>query len=134
MPLTQGETDFLAAYAYEYMRLEFGPANRKLKDRGFVYTDVFFLLDAYIRENPARIETVQNEAGNLVEELIHGRRNENPPDPPWLSREECNAATMKYWRNGTAKKHGKAMDDQGKIGDNETKRGLNALPDITGMS
>lgn len=89
MPLTVAETEFLAAYAYEYMRLENGPANRKLRDRGFVYTDVFFLLDAYIRAYPARIETIRDEEGNLVEELIHGRKDECPPDPPWLSRVEA---------------------------------------------
>ena len=87
MPLTPAETEFLAAYAYEYMRLEVGPASRKLKDRGFIYTDLIFLLDVYIRQNPPRLEFVPDKAGNLVEELIDGRKNENPPDPPWPSRE-----------------------------------------------
>ena len=87
MPLTDAEADFLAAYAYEYMRLENGPASRKLKDSDFVYTDVLFLLDAYIRAFPPRIETVQDEAGNMVEELIHGQRNQSPPDPPRPSRQ-----------------------------------------------
>jgi hypothetical protein len=89
MPLTHDEAEFLAAYAYEYMRVENGPANRKLKAKGFVYTDLSFLLDAYIREFPPRIETVRDKAGDLVEELIHGRKDENPPDPPWPSRESA---------------------------------------------
>jgi hypothetical protein len=87
MPLTDAEADFLEAYLYEYMRLELGPASRKLKDRGFVYSDVIFLLDVYFRLHPSRLELVPDEAGNLVEELIFGRKNENPPDPPWPTRE-----------------------------------------------
>ena len=87
MPLTDAEASFLAAYAYEYMRVEFGPASRKLKDSGFIYTDLTFLLEAYIKTHPPQNEAVQDEAGNLVQEFVFGRKDANPPDPPWPSRE-----------------------------------------------
>jgi hypothetical protein len=87
MPLTETEADFLAVYAYEYMRIEIGPATRKLKDRGFVYTDLTFLLEAYIKAHPPHDQIMKDDAGNLVEEFVFGRKDPNPPDPPWPSRE-----------------------------------------------
>lgn len=87
MPLTQAESDFLAAYTFEYMRVELGPATRKFKERGFVYTDVCYLLEAYIRENGLQISRIPDEHGNLVEFEGFGRYHPNSPDPPWPDRE-----------------------------------------------
>ena len=87
MPLTDAEVDFLAAYAYEYMKLQLGPATCKLKERGFVYSDLTFLLDAYLGTHSPHDEIVQDDAGNLVKEWYFGRKVENPPDPPWPNRE-----------------------------------------------
>src|SRR5438552_2092931 len=87
MPLTQAESDFLAAYAFEYMRVELGPATRKLKQRGFVYTDLTYLLEAIIAETGLQISKVPDEHGHLVEVEAFGRYDPNPPDPPWPDRE-----------------------------------------------
>jgi hypothetical protein len=87
MPLTKAESDFLADYAFEYMRVEFGPASRKLREKGFVYTDLTNLLDAYIRENGLQTSEVPDERGELVEEECFGCYDPNPPDPPWPNRE-----------------------------------------------
>ncbi len=87
MPLTASETAFLAVYAYEYMRIEPGPANRKLKKKGFVYTDLTYLLDAYIGANGLEISMVPDDQGNLVEVEGFGRYDANPIDPPWPDRE-----------------------------------------------
>jgi hypothetical protein len=76
MPLTQAESGFVAADAFEYMRVEPGPASRKLKERGFVYTDLTYLLEAY-------------EHGNLVEFEGFGRYNPDPSNPPWPDRERA---------------------------------------------
>lgn len=83
MPLTQSESDFLAAYAFEYMRVELGPASRKLKERGFVYTDLTYLLDAYIREHGIQVSKIPDGHGNLNEVEGFGCHAPNPPDPPW---------------------------------------------------
>lgn len=87
MPLTPAEGEFLAVYVYEYMRNELGPASRKLKDRGLVYSDLIYLMDAYIRENGLEISKVPDQHGNVVEIEGFGRYNPNPPDPPWPDRE-----------------------------------------------
>ncbi len=47
------------------------------------YPDVTDLLTAYEREHPPRLETVVDEQGRPVEELVWGRRTSDPPDPPW---------------------------------------------------
>jgi hypothetical protein len=65
MPLTKAESDFLAAYAFEYMRVEFGPATRKLKERGFVYTDLMHLLEEVIGETGLQIRKIPDEHGHL---------------------------------------------------------------------
>lgn len=87
MPLTQAESDFLAGYTFEYMRVEPGPATRKLKERGFVYTDVCYLLEAYIWENGLQLSKVPDQHGNFVETEGFGRYDSNPPDPPWPDQE-----------------------------------------------
>lgn len=85
MPLTPDEIEFLAAYLYEYMRLECGPAQRKFQARGLKYTDVMNLLTAYEREHPPRLETHLDQEGRAVDELIWGNRMIEPPDPPWAN-------------------------------------------------
>lgn len=87
MPLTLAESDFLAVYAFEYMGAELGPASRKLKERGFVYSDLTYLLEAYIRENGLQISKIPDDHGNLVEVEAFGRYDPNPPGPPWPDRE-----------------------------------------------
>lgn len=87
MPLTPDESAFLTVYAFEYMRVELGPASRKLRERGFVYTDLTYLLDAYIKANGLETSKVPDEHGNLVEFEGFGRYDPNPPDPPWPDRE-----------------------------------------------
>lgn len=97
MPLTSAEFDFLAAYAFEYMRVELGPATRKLNELGFVYTDLTYLLEAYIRATGLQTSAVLNEQGELIEEEAFGRSVPNPPDPPWPDREAAqrrNAALL----------------------------------------
>jgi hypothetical protein len=87
MPLTKAESDFLAAYAFEYMRVELGPACRNLKERGFVYTDLTYLLEAVVQETGLRISKVPDQHGRLIEVEAFGRYDPNPPDPPWPDRE-----------------------------------------------
>ena len=88
MPLTPAEYEFLAAYSYEYGLIPpTGPATRKLRERGIVYSDVNMLLDAYNQADPPRIEQKKDEHGNIVEELAFGRYNPNPLDPPWPDKE-----------------------------------------------
>ena len=86
MPLTQPESDFLEAFIDEYMALEMGPASRKIRERGLFASDYLQLLDAYSRVNPSRLEQKEVD-GRLVEILLWGRPNPNPPDPPWPDRE-----------------------------------------------
>lgn len=100
MPLTVSETDFLAVYVFEYLRVELSPAKLKLQARGFVDTDLRFLLEAYIMANPPHDALVRDGAGNLVTEFIFGRQDSDPPDPPWSSREEAqkrNAELLAEW-------------------------------------
>jgi len=86
MPLTQPESDFLEALIDEYMAVELGPAGRKLREREVFGSDCLHLLDAYSRANPPRLEQ-QEVDGRLVEVLIWGRPNPNPPEPPWPDRD-----------------------------------------------
>lgn len=86
MPLTQAESDFLAAFIDEYMAVELGVASRKLRERGIFGAQLLHLLDAYARANPPRLEE-QDVDGRRVEVLIYGRPTLNPPDPPWPDRE-----------------------------------------------
>jgi hypothetical protein len=86
MPLTQAESEFLAAFIDEYMTLEKGPSWRKLRERGIFGAEILHLLDAYSRTHPPRLEETEVD-GRLVEVLVYGRPNPNPPDPPWPDRE-----------------------------------------------
>ena len=86
MPLTQAESDFLAAFIDEYMTVEVGPAGRKLRERGIFGAELLHLLEAYSRAHPPRLEE-KDADGNRVEVLIHGQPTPNPPDPPWPDRE-----------------------------------------------
>lgn len=86
MPLTQAESDFLAAFIDEYMAVEIGPAGRKLRERGIFGAELLHLLDAYSRIQSPRLEgKVVN--GQLVEVLVFGQSCPNPPDPPWADRD-----------------------------------------------
>ena len=87
------------------MRLENGPASRKLKDKGFIYSDVIDLLDAYSGAHPPRLEVVREEAGNLVEELIYGRKTDDPPDPPWPNRDAAQKRNAEILAERQARKH-----------------------------
>lgn len=82
MPLTQLESDFREAFIDEYMAGKLGPAGRKLQERGLIASDYLHLLDSYSRANPPRLERIELD-GCLVEALLWGRPNPNPPDPPW---------------------------------------------------
>jgi hypothetical protein len=86
MPLTQAETDFLAAFIDEYVAVEVGPATRKLRERGIVGVDLLHLLDAYSRTHPSRLEERQVD-GRRDEVLLWGYPTPNPPDPPWPNQE-----------------------------------------------
>jgi hypothetical protein len=86
MPLTQAESDFMAALIDEYMAVELGPAGRKLRERGIFGSDLLHLLDAYSRAHPPRLEEKEVD-GHRVEVLVYGRTIPNPPDPPWPDRE-----------------------------------------------
>jgi hypothetical protein len=85
MPLTQAESDFLAAFIDEYMAVELGSAGRKLHDRGIFGADLLHLLDAYSRECPPRLEEKEMD-GRRIEVLVYGQPAPNPPDPPWPDR------------------------------------------------
>lgn len=87
MPLTRAESDFLAGYTFEYMRVELGPAIRKLKEWGGVYTDLCYLLEAYIWENGLQLSKVLDQHGNFMETEGFGRYDPIPPDPPWPDQE-----------------------------------------------
>jgi len=86
MPLTQAESDFLAAFIDEYMTLVKGPAWRKLRERGIFGAEILQLLDAYSRAHPPRLEENEKD-GRLAEVLLWGQATPNPPDPPWPDRE-----------------------------------------------
>ena len=86
MPLTEAETDFLAAFIDEYMTVELGPAGRKLRERGIFGAEILHLLDAYSRAHPPRLEGKEVD-GRRVEVLVYGQPTPNPPEPPWSDRE-----------------------------------------------
>jgi hypothetical protein len=86
MPLTQAETDFLAAFIDEYAAVDVGPGTRKLRERGIYGVDLLHLLDAYSRAHPCRLEEKEVD-GRREEVLIWGYPTPNPPDPPWLDRD-----------------------------------------------
>jgi hypothetical protein len=86
MPLTQAESDFLAAFIDEYMAIEIGPAGRKLRDRGIFGADLLQLLDAYSRVHPPRLEEKAVD-GQLVEVLVYGQPSQHLPKPPWADRQ-----------------------------------------------
>jgi len=86
MPLTEAETDFLAAFIDEYMAVEVGPASRKLRERGILGAELLHLLDAYSRAYPYRLN-VKEVAGETVQVLLWGHPTADPPDPPWPDRE-----------------------------------------------
>lgn len=86
MPLTQAESDFLAAFIDEYMTVELGPAGRKLRERGIFGAELLHLLDAYSRAHPPRLEGKESD-GHRVEVLVYGLPTPNPPDPSWPNRE-----------------------------------------------
>lgn len=86
MPLTEAETDFLAAFIDEYMAVQVGPASRKLRERGIFGAELLHLLDAYSRAYPYRL-TVKEVDGENVEVLLWGQPTTDPPDPPWPDRE-----------------------------------------------
>ena len=86
MPLTQAETDFLAAFIDEYTAVELGPATRRLRERGIFGVDLLHLLDAYSRAHPPRLEEKELD-GRRVEVLVYGQPTPNPPEPPWSDRE-----------------------------------------------
>lgn len=86
MPLTQAESDFLAAFIDEYMVVKIGPAGRKLHERGIFGAELLHLLDAYSRAYPPRLEEKEVN-GRLVDVLVFGQPSPNPPDPPWLTQE-----------------------------------------------
>lgn len=86
MPLTQAESGFLAAFIDEYMAVEIGPAGRKLRERGIFGAELLHLLDAYWRAHPPRLEEIDVD-GRQEEVLVFGHPSQNPPDPPWVTRE-----------------------------------------------
>lgn len=86
MPLTQAESDFLAAFIDEYMAVEIGPAGRKLRERGIFGAELLHLLDAYSQSHPPRLKEKAVD-GQLVEVLVYGQPSPNPPDPPWADRD-----------------------------------------------
>lgn len=86
MPLTEAETDFLAAFIDEYMAIEIGTVGRKLRERGIFGAELLHLLDAFSRAHPPRLE--QKEVnGQLAEVLIYGQFSLEPPEVPWADRE-----------------------------------------------
>ena len=105
MPLTAAEIDFLEAYAYEYMRLENGPASRKFREKGFIYSDVIDLLDTYSRAHPPHTELVRDGSGHLVEELIWGRKTDEPPDLPWPNRMAAQRRNAEILAERQAREH-----------------------------
>lgn len=86
MPLTQAESDFLAAFIDEYMTVEAGPTSRRLRKRGIFGAELLHLLDAYSRAHPPRLEEKEVD-GRLEKVLLWGHPAPNPPDPPWPDRE-----------------------------------------------
>ncbi len=86
MPLTEAETDFLAAFIDEYMTVEVGPASRKLRKRGLFGAELLHLLDAYSRAHPPRLEEKEVD-GRRVEVLLWGYPAADPPVFPWSDRE-----------------------------------------------
>lgn len=86
MPLTQAESDFLAAFIDEYMAVEIRPAGRKLCERGIFGAELLHLLDAYSRAHPPRLG--QKEVnGQHAEVLIYGQLGPEPLEVPWADRE-----------------------------------------------
>ena len=55
--------------------------------KGFVYADLIYLLDAYMKASDLQISMVPNEHGTIVEFETFGHYDPNPPDPPWQDRE-----------------------------------------------
>ena len=102
MPLTQAETDFLAAFIDEYTAVELGPATWRLRERGIFGVDLLHLLDAYSRGHPGRIEEKEVD-GRRVEILLWGYPTPNPPDQPWPDRDQL------LWRQATSGKRAGAI-------------------------
>lgn len=86
MPLTEAETDFLAAFIDEYTAVVMGPASQKLRERGIFGVDLLHLLDAYSQGHPCRFEEKEVD-GRRVEVMLFGYPTPNPPAPPWPNRE-----------------------------------------------
>ena len=102
MPLTQAETDFLAAFIDEYMALEKGPAWQKLRERGIFGAELLHLLDAYSRAHLPRLE-VKDVDGRRMEVLGYGRPTPHPPDPPWPNREAAQRRNAEIQAERTAR-------------------------------
>ena len=104
MPLTQAESDFLAAYIGEYMAIKRGHAYRKLRERGIFPVDIYHLLDAYFRAHPPRLEEREAD-GHRVEVLVYGQPNPNPPDPPWSDKETAQRRNDELLAESNRKEH-----------------------------